>query len=220
MALLSKPARLFRSALLLGTSEYCHQRSQYIRPNSKKNSFRGNHSRKYGIWNSNLELILTWTTDIEGKLLVSQGSWYSSRSVEYHYSEPKRRPFVMSASHSAYTHLWSCKLHVHGYQKQVGRMGNCPPRFWRNGKEDRNKNPLLFSHPEFSCFWCLWGCRYTVWSVNDVQLETPWIPAAVGLRQDKPIQFFFLKPLASFLYFSKFDTSIALRFYEEFEFSF
>ena len=30
---------------------YCNQRSQYIRPNSKKNSFRGNYSRKYGIQN-------------------------------------------------------------------------------------------------------------------------------------------------------------------------
>ena len=29
---------------------YCHQRSQYIRLNSKKNSFRGNYSRKYGIY--------------------------------------------------------------------------------------------------------------------------------------------------------------------------
>ena len=28
---------------------YCFQRSQYIRLNSKKNSFRGNYSRKYGI---------------------------------------------------------------------------------------------------------------------------------------------------------------------------
>ena len=27
---------------------HCHQRSQYIRPNSKKNSFRGNYSRIYG----------------------------------------------------------------------------------------------------------------------------------------------------------------------------
>ena len=31
------------------TFMYCHQRSQYIRPSSKKNSFRGNYSRKYGI---------------------------------------------------------------------------------------------------------------------------------------------------------------------------
>ena len=31
------------------TFMYCNQRSQYIRPNSKKNSFRGNYSRKYGI---------------------------------------------------------------------------------------------------------------------------------------------------------------------------
>ena len=30
------------------TCMYCHQRSQYIRLNSKKNSFRGNSSRKYG----------------------------------------------------------------------------------------------------------------------------------------------------------------------------
>ena len=30
------------------TFMYCHQRSQYIRLNSKKNSFRGNYSRKYG----------------------------------------------------------------------------------------------------------------------------------------------------------------------------
>ena len=28
---------------------YCNQRSQYIRPKSKKNSFRGNYSRKHGI---------------------------------------------------------------------------------------------------------------------------------------------------------------------------
>ena len=28
---------------------YCYQRSQYIRLNSKKNSFRGNYMRKYGI---------------------------------------------------------------------------------------------------------------------------------------------------------------------------
>ena len=28
---------------------YCDQRSQYIRLNSKKNSFRGNYTRKYGI---------------------------------------------------------------------------------------------------------------------------------------------------------------------------
>ena len=27
---------------------YCDQRSQYIRPKSKKNSFRGNYMRKYG----------------------------------------------------------------------------------------------------------------------------------------------------------------------------
>ena len=31
------------------TCMYCDQRSQYIRLNSKKNSFRGNYSRKYGI---------------------------------------------------------------------------------------------------------------------------------------------------------------------------
>ena len=31
------------------TFMHCDQRSQYIRPNSKKNSFRGNYSRKYGI---------------------------------------------------------------------------------------------------------------------------------------------------------------------------
>ena len=30
------------------TCMYCYQRSQYIRLNSKKNSFRGNYSRKYG----------------------------------------------------------------------------------------------------------------------------------------------------------------------------
>ena len=29
---------------------YCDQRSQYIRTNSKKNSFRGNYSRKYGMY--------------------------------------------------------------------------------------------------------------------------------------------------------------------------
>ena len=32
------------------TCMYCNQRSQYIRLNSKNNSFRGNYSRKYGIW--------------------------------------------------------------------------------------------------------------------------------------------------------------------------
>ena len=30
------------------TCMYCYQRSQYIRLNSKKNSFRGNYMRKYG----------------------------------------------------------------------------------------------------------------------------------------------------------------------------
>ena len=30
------------------TFMYCHQRSQYMRPISKKNSFHGNYSRKYG----------------------------------------------------------------------------------------------------------------------------------------------------------------------------
>ena len=30
------------------TFMYCDQRSQYIRPKSKKNSFRGNYMRKYG----------------------------------------------------------------------------------------------------------------------------------------------------------------------------
>ena len=30
------------------TCMYCYQRSQYIRLNSKKHSFRGNYSRKYG----------------------------------------------------------------------------------------------------------------------------------------------------------------------------
>jgi hypothetical protein len=30
------------------TFMYCDQRSQYIRPNSKKNSFRGHSMRKYG----------------------------------------------------------------------------------------------------------------------------------------------------------------------------
>ena len=32
------------------TFMYCEQRSQYIRPNSKMNSFHGNYSRKYGIY--------------------------------------------------------------------------------------------------------------------------------------------------------------------------
>ena len=31
------------------TFMYCQQRSQYTRPKSKKNSFRGNYMRKYGI---------------------------------------------------------------------------------------------------------------------------------------------------------------------------
>ena len=31
------------------TCMYCYQRSHYIRLNSKKNSFRGNYSRKYGL---------------------------------------------------------------------------------------------------------------------------------------------------------------------------
>ena len=106
-------------------------------------------------------------------------------------------------------------LHVHGCRKQVGRMGNCPPSFWWNGKEDRNKNILIFAHPEFSCFrhlWGLTGCRYTVWSVNDVQLETPWIPAAVGLRQDKPIQFFFWNPLHLFCIFQNLILPLLLDF--------
>ena len=37
------------------TCMYCHQRSQYIRLNSKKNSFRGNYSRKYGKRNKTSE---------------------------------------------------------------------------------------------------------------------------------------------------------------------
>ena len=32
------------------TCMYCDERSQYIRLNSKKNSFRGNYSQKYGKW--------------------------------------------------------------------------------------------------------------------------------------------------------------------------
>ena len=39
------PANSFRTCM------YCDQRSQYIRINSKMNSFRGNYSRKYGISN-------------------------------------------------------------------------------------------------------------------------------------------------------------------------
>ena len=35
---------------------YCDQRSQYIRLNSKKNSFRGNYSRKYGKYLHSLNL--------------------------------------------------------------------------------------------------------------------------------------------------------------------
>ena len=38
---------------------YCDQRSQYIRPKSKKNSFRGNYSRKYGIWFQFQEILLS-----------------------------------------------------------------------------------------------------------------------------------------------------------------
>ena len=39
---------------------YCDQRSQYIRPNSKNNSFRGNYSRKYGIQYSWQNSVLEW----------------------------------------------------------------------------------------------------------------------------------------------------------------
>ena len=38
------------------TFMYCQQSSQYIRSNSKKNSFRGNYSRKYGNSFFNLEV--------------------------------------------------------------------------------------------------------------------------------------------------------------------
>ena len=38
------PLNSFRACM------YCDQRWQYIRLNSKKNSFRGNYSRKYGIY--------------------------------------------------------------------------------------------------------------------------------------------------------------------------
>jgi hypothetical protein len=34
----------------LRTCMYCYQRSQYIRLNSKKNSFRGKYMRKYGMY--------------------------------------------------------------------------------------------------------------------------------------------------------------------------
>ena len=47
---------------------------------------------------------------------------------------------------------------IQEHWNRVGRMGNCPPRFWRNRKEDRNWNgqSILFAHPEFSFFRHLW----------------------------------------------------------------
>ena len=53
---------------LLNTFMYCHQRSHYIRPNSKKNSFCGKNSQKYGILGrrehfANLGMSLYWGSD-------------------------------------------------------------------------------------------------------------------------------------------------------------
>ena len=50
---------------------YCEQRSQYIRPNSKKNCFCWNYSRKYGIHNFVFVCI---------KFNMSSESWMSSNT--------------------------------------------------------------------------------------------------------------------------------------------
>ena len=47
---LLEPTLVYRiSSYSFRTFMYCDQRPQYIRPKSKKNSFRGNYMRKYGI---------------------------------------------------------------------------------------------------------------------------------------------------------------------------
>ena len=42
------------------TCMYCDQRSQYIRSMSKKNSFRGNYMRKYGIQTKQIQDTIVW----------------------------------------------------------------------------------------------------------------------------------------------------------------
>ena len=51
------PLKRFPPLNSFRTFMYCDQRSQYIRPISKKNGFRGNYSRKYGIcfWLKNIK---------------------------------------------------------------------------------------------------------------------------------------------------------------------
>ena len=62
------------------TSMYCHQRSQYIRSPSKKYSFRGNYSRKYGIL-----FIMSFSSIIFHQIFVENHSLLN-KSINYKYN--------------------------------------------------------------------------------------------------------------------------------------
>ena len=53
---------------------YCDQRSQYVRLNSKKNSFHGNYSRKYGICNFAIKGATTHWKYVATLILVLKSS--------------------------------------------------------------------------------------------------------------------------------------------------
>ena len=77
------------------TSMYSHQRSQYIRPTSKKNSFRGNYSRKYGIH------LFSWKL-ITGKSF-SEALIYFSINPKYSIALLGRFPLIIHQNYISRT---------------------------------------------------------------------------------------------------------------------
>ena len=86
---------------------YYDQRSQYIRLNSKKNSFRGNYSRKYG----NLEVIndsqlmnvfiyFLFQTNLGGQHNAYHGFFY----VEEHPPPPPPHAYELQQGYHPQTH--------------------------------------------------------------------------------------------------------------------
>ena len=95
---------------------YCNQRSQYIRPISKKNSFRGNYSRKYGIC---IQLCSPWiVTRYTIKVINNNKLWnnfFHPINLLYILKESQRSYRGALISHR---HLQDINRHLHSTQNK------------------------------------------------------------------------------------------------------
>ena len=128
---------------------YCEQRSQYIRPNSKKNSFRGNYSRKYGTHNFmyiilSIFLYRTW----KPQTLITSWAWPCGRWLKKRSMICSRRRET-SIRNSKSKDVFFYIAHWAFYYTMVHKKS----KNLKNGHFLQSRTKIVLTELKFAKFW-------------------------------------------------------------------